>query len=285
MRFLQNGDTIRLSAKGENTMEEQQEYNRRGNQLVRFKHVKGKLDICRGTVHDYCEIYLLLDGHVEYVNRRIRRQIMPGQLVLVPGGEYHQFVVKEPSAVYERCILDVYPWLFDDDTLAEAIRDKEVLTLPADHRILGNFQYLKDGLQTYDREDYSHVLSAVATDIILLIKQMTDLPDASVREQDPLALQIMEYINENFGRQLSLSDIANRFYISVSTVCHCFRASFGISVKKYLSEKRMVEARQRLRRGEKAQEVCTALGYPNYSTFYRAYKTHFGTAPSEKITL
>ena len=45
-------------------------------------------------------------------------------------------------------------------------------------------------------------------------------------------------------------------------------------------EKRLMLAQQLLRTGAPLAQVCFDVGYQDYSTFSRAYKNHFGRAPS-----
>lgn len=97
-----------------------------------------------------------------------------------------------------------------------------------------------------------------------------------------LSSSIKSYLNENYKNNPSIKEIAEHFFVSVSTACHCFKADFGISIKKYLTEKKMAEARSLIEKGEKPKKVCQNLGYDNYTTFYRNYKKHFGFSPLEK---
>lgn len=255
----------------------------KSNAHANFKYAKGEVDIYTNMFHDCYEIYLLLDGNVEFVNNHSRYTLLPYQLVVIPMGEYHQFIVNDSMDTYERCVINLYPELFHDDTLSAALSGKELLTLPKDHRIIENMLYLKKAMHEYSDADFSHVLSAIATDIVLLVKHLEHATVTTHSQLHPLALQIMNYVNERYQDNISLEDIARHCYISVSSVSHIFKNNFGISIKKYIIEKRMTEAKFCLNQGEKAQEVCHKFGFANYSTFYRAYKEYFGHAPSKRM--
>ena len=148
----------------------------KSNAVANFKYAKGEVDIYTNMFHDCYEIYLLLDGNVEFVNNHSRYTLLPYQLVVIPQGEYHQFIVKDSIDTYERCVINIYPQLFADDTVAAALSGKELLTLPKDHRMIENILYLKQALRDYNEEDFSYVLSAVATDIVLLMKHLMPTP-------------------------------------------------------------------------------------------------------------
>lgn len=249
---------------------------------VNFKYAKGKIDIYGNMFHNYYEVYLFLNGNVDFINDHTHCMVKPYQLVIIPPGEYHQFVVKNDIENYERCVLNIYPELLGAYVLHNALKDKEILNLSHNHRIVENFLYIKDSIQGYNEDDFSYILSAITTDIVFLIKKSKKSLETS-SELDSFALEIINYINENYKENITLTDISNHFFISVSSLCHIFKENFGISIKKYIIEKRMSEANLSIRRGNKPQEVANLFGFSNYSTFYREYKKHFGFSPAETI--
>ncbi len=250
---------------------------------ISFRYTKGKVDIfANKQFHNYYEFYLLLNGNVEFTNDHTRTKLAPNNLVIIPPGEYHRFVVSEDSTdIYKRCVLNVSPELFGGTVLDEALCGKELLFLKPNDRIVENFLYLKNAMTKNNEKDFGFILSAIATDIVFLIKQNTALlENTSSHLLHPLSFQIMDYINQNYKSGITLNDIAKRFFLSVSSVSHIFKNNYGISIKKYITEKRMNQIHICLQNGEKPQEVASDFGFSNYSTFYRSYKGHFGTPPS-----
>ena len=59
-----------------------------------------------------------------------------------------------------------------------------------------------------------------------------------------------------------------------------FKEQTGYTIHSYLTEKRLLRARQLLQQGQPVTEVCYLCGYQDYSTFSRAYRKCFGTSPS-----
>lgn len=250
---------------------------------VSFRWTKGKIDIVKEKqFHRYYELYLLLGGNAQFISDHARQPIVPFQLIIIPPNEYHRFVVAETdTALYERCVLTVDPEFLGDGVLDAALCGKERLTLSPDHRIAQHFLYLKETADAVSEREFRYILSAVVTDTVFLIKQSD--PAAERETQGflhPRSSEIMRYINENYKRDLSLREISQRFYLSVSAVSHIFKKDFGVSIKKYITEKRMNEIRLRLQRGERPTELFQEFGFSGYSTFYRSYKGYFGVPPS-----
>lgn len=254
---------------------------------ISFRFTKGKIDIfLNKQFHPHYEIYLLLCGDVEFINDHTRRRIAPNSVVIIPPGEYHRFTVAEECAdIYERCVLNICTELLSDTVLRDALRGKELLSLTPNDRIIENFMYLKDAMMKNPEKDFEYILSAIATDIVFLIKQSSDSVVNTVNNHlHPISAQIMDYINQNYKSNITLSNIAEHFFLSVSSVSHMFKDEFGLSIKKYIIEKRMNEIRICLQNGKRPQEVSEEFGFSNYSTFYRSYYKTFGMAPSKTKT-
>ena len=253
------------------------------NQFVNYKYAKGKTDIYARMFHEYYEIYLLLHGDVEFVNNHTRQTIKPLQLILIPPGEYHQFIVTNDIDNYERCVINIYPEFFDKDILKAVFNDKSLIQLPQSHRITESFTYLNEAYTKVNKDDFSYILSAVVTDIIFLIKYNTQKNELSAEKLRPISVALINYIDTHYTEALNLNLLSQKFNFSVSSLCHIFKEDFGISIKKYIIQKRMNASNFDLHNGLSPEEVCAKYGFQNYSTFYRAYKAQFGTAPS-KIT-
>lgn len=250
---------------------------------INFRHTKGKIDIfINKQIHRYYEIYFLLNGGVEFINDHARRKIAPNSVVIIPPGEYHRFIVAEEDAdIYERCVLNIYPEFLGGSVLADALYGKELLVLPPDSRIMENVIYLKDSMAKSNQEDFKYILSAVATDIVFLIKQSTNSTQKITREfLNPISIKIMDYINKNYQSVITLQEIADLFSYSVSSVSHIFKNDFGVSIKNFITEKRMNAIHMSLQNGKKPEEISNEFGFSNYSTFYRSYRKHFGFPPS-----
>ena len=248
---------------------------------INFKYAKGKTDIYGRLFHDYYEIFLMTNGSVEFTNSHTKRILSPFQIVLIPPGEYHQFTVTENKENYERFVIDIYPGLTNQGILTHAFDGKEILTLTKSDRIVEHFFYLKDCLENGNREDFPYILDSIATDMVFLIKNIDNAAETSVENFSKLSLIVIDYIDKHFTEDIDLGMLSRKFFCSVSTLCHIFKKEFGISIKKYIIQKRLNAAKMALQQGAKAEEVCMHYGFLNYSSFYRHYKNHFGISPSE----
>lgn len=74
---------------------------------------------------------------------------------------------------------------------------------------------------------------------------------------------------------------AREFFVSKSTIDQLFRKKLGISFYRYLTQSRLIAAKERILEGEALGRICTDVGFADYSTFYRAFRREYGVAPSD----
>lgn len=144
------------------------------------------------------------------------------------------------------------------------------------------------------REILAHASGSGRADPILLrckviellagISEIVDLrepTDESPRIENELILEILQYLNTHYTEDISLSDVADRFYHSKYHVCHLFREQVGITMHDYLVMRRIHLVNDLIRRGDPISEACFSAGFRNYSNFFRLYKKHTGMTPQD----
>lgn len=88
------------------------------------------------------------------------------------------------------------------------------------------------------------------------------------------------YVDRHLGEEISMWDIANHLDLNYSYFSRMFRQAAGSSFSRYVYERRMQEARNRLGRGERVKDVAALVGYQEVKSFSRAFRRRFGVAPS-----
>ena len=248
-----------------------------------FKYAVGATDIYNRTFHDdFYELYFLMKGQVEYVSGNTRAFVEPGQLVIVPPGYYHQFLVMSCIDEYERCVLNIYPSIADENLINSAFDGKEIIYISSDDRIYGNFMYLYNEMNRLSEEDFAYICDSTAVDLIITIKNLKCNSDIDIKAPEPEMQSVMLYINEHYSEELSLEMLAKKIHFSVSSLCHRFKKEFGISINKYIKEKRMDSARRAIRNGIGAMSASEMCGYKSYPAFYRCFTAYYGISPSEE---
>ena len=105
------------------------------------------------------------------------------------------------------------------------------------------------------------------------------LPRPSMTENRRV-LEIMEYLNQNLAEEIDIDQLAEQFFISKFYMMRLFQRETGTTIYSYLTQKRLLKARELMDAGMRATESCYACGFHSYSSFTRAYGKYFGTTPT-----
>lgn len=239
--------------------------------------------------HDFYEVYCFLGGEVEYwVDGRIFR-LAPGDLLLINPLELHRPMVDSESAIYERIVL----WINKDflrETSPELVRcfdpaepNHTNLIHLSSARRSAVMARLEDLVREHHSTEFGSELAArgLFLQFMVELNRMAQRAKAPRSKQgvSPLVAQALAYITEHSAEELSLEQIAHELYVSKYHLSHTFRQEVGVSIYRYIMLRRLLTARQLLSGGMSAGDVCTACGFSDYSSFYRAFKAEYGTSP------
>lgn len=90
----------------------------------------------------------------------------------------------------------------------------------------------------------------------------------------------VDYIDNNYERNLSLRDISKYVFLSQSYFASAFREITGISPIRYLIKARVERAKELLTgTKQKAGDIAIAIGFSNQQRFNEIFKKHTGLTP------
>ena len=92
--------------------------------------------------------------------------------------------------------------------------------------------------------------------------------------------QALQYIEENYTQPITVSEIARCFNVSSSYLSQCFKQETGVGIKRYLSMRRMQQAKHLLLTTDQpVGAVALAVGYDDYRQFSKMFKSFTGITP------
>lgn len=126
------------------------------------------------------------------------------------------------------------------------------------------------------REQY---ISAMLMQILVILSASGN--KQSYSSSSELAAEIADFISDNLerGRFLTLDEIAKAFFVSKFYLCRVFKGYSGTSIHAYINKKRIMMAKEYIENGMSARAASEAVGYQDYSAFYRAYVKVTGKSP------
>ena len=236
--------------------------------------------------HDFYEIYFFLSGRVDYLVEGINYTLNPGDLMLISPMELHRPTVA-PEEAYERVVLWINAEYLRKKTEGTEFLERcfqpghnlfHVSRTPIPElirRLAGEFGGQEGGASLYAEG----LLLQLLAELLRLAAGSGDAAEA--RQSSPLIESVLHYIAEHYREEISLDELAERFYVSKYHLSHLFRQTVGVSVYRYVLLKRLQHARQLLSEGESPGSAGRASGFPEYSGFYRAFRQVYGTSPGE----
>ncbi len=95
-----------------------------------------------------------------------------------------------------------------------------------------------------------------------------------------LIQEIVEYIEENLGEEITLASVSGRFHVSEFHFNRMFRTVAGITLKQYILGRKLSGAMERLgETREKVIDIALDFGFQYPEVFSRAFKKQFGVSP------
>ena len=93
---------------------------------------------------------------------------------------------------------------------------------------------------------------------------------------------MLSFIKENYGKHISLDDIANSAHVSRSECIRCFKNNVGETPVRYLTDLRIESAANMLMMTEKpVNEIAVKCGFDDMSYFSKIFKNKKGVSPSQ----
>ena len=96
--------------------------------------------------------------------------------------------------------------------------------------------------------------------------------------------EILRYADTHLDADLSYGAVAGHFFLSKKTLYKLFRREVGFTLTEYVRGRRVLRAKELLRQGRAATEVALAVGFSEYTVFYRAFLAETGLSPSQYAT-
>lgn len=139
------------------------------------------------------------------------------------------------------------------------------------------------------REDYLTSIQKIS-DLeelkLWFLNRLEEICHSAIQRKDHNSKSIIargkEYIEENYQRDISLTDIAGELHISPHYFSRLFKEKVGMNYIEYLTTIRIAAAKKSLlQSNESIQSICNAAGYSDPNYFSRIFKKYVGMTPTE----
>jgi len=243
-------------------------------------------------MHNSHEIYLLVDGHIQYFVENACYDMTPGSLILFSNREIHK-AINTSNEPFTRLVIHVNPsyirpYCTPSTNLLDCFhrdpgKNNLVLLSQTDHElIISMAKNLEKAIKK--RCLYGSDLTALTTliQILILINQAwRNTGSVKTAPKPHRAQTIMNYIDDHLTEPLSLDSISLALSLDKYYLSHLFKSETESSIFQYIVVKRVALAKELLLKGHTVSEACHLSGFMDYSNFIRTFRQTTGCTPGQ----
>ena len=254
----------------------------------RIRHVNKDVPLTHS--HQYNEIYFLQSGKCNVYIDNETYCLEDGSVLFIPAFKEHTFIYPFTQDI-KRTVLYISTeqlnWYFNKDFKDEINNLFINKHLQLSRKSFSNLSNIFEKIQfeKYSLDNMSELLTkAYFFELIIYlircqrythnINQKTNLSNITIGE-------IVNFIENNYSRQLTLPEIAAQFGISESSLTKKIKIFTNMTFKEYLTKTRIEAAKSLLISSEKSiTEIAYECGYNNSNFFGDVFKKAVGMSPS-----
>lgn len=237
--------------------------------------------------HKEIEILFVLKGSVRVKIRDVSYTVNKDNIILINSYEMHEITPLREDIVILVFQLDPYFYQKYYQGFTEIIFHMNSTTLNKD---TNTYNTIKENLvimmwyrlnkeNTYQIKLLKQSLALV--ELLLRNFKKTMVYDRSHNDRSQRLISIIEYINKNYNKKLTLSTIAEQEYISIHYLSKFFKNRVGIGFNKYLNLFRLNKSMNDLLNSNKMiLEIALDHGFSSVKAYTMLFKETYKETPS-----
>ena len=241
-------------------------------------------------IHDCCEVFFCISGGKNFLIGDRLYDVSDNDIFVINQYEAHK-ITYDHDKKFLRYVFQISPEFVHD--CSTGLSDLSKCFYPHksgfDHRIhLSETQAskLKKSLALLEQDGGfgdDIIKRAIMAEILVDINRAVIMREGNEWNEpshNAVGLAI-DFINNNFENPITLDTVAKASYLSVNQLCRLFSEYCGTTVAKYITSKRITEAKKMLASGKSVTETAIQCGFGDYSGFIRVFKKNVGITPGK----
>ncbi len=238
--------------------------------------------------HREFELHLVKRGVGAYFIRDRRVPFRKNTLVMIPANLTHRFA-PDPGTRVEKYTLIFCPQRCRRMSAAIRRAAASPTALALSEREMTDIEMVLGSMaaECAARKPYrSDALALQLRLLFLLIRRATAGQTAARGSEDKPSHALVTWcataIEKRFAEQLTLRELARESGYSQYHLAHLFKRVTGLSVKQYILQRRIAEARRILleQNGLTVDAVARQVGFSDFALFNRCFKRMTGVSPT-----
>lgn len=241
--------------------------------------------------HPSFEFLLVIQGNITISVEGVSYPIEQGGAMLTPPGLAHHTIIRQDTLRYERMVLYFMPEYLHE-VLSENHLDEEQfrffdrpLLLPSKTINSWLIRSLLERIyfgSTIDGACQKAMIRSTMTEFAIILRHILDEHSIDTPVINATISDAIAYINEHYTEpEFSLEDVVAHTHVSYGHLSRIFKSYTGISIYKYITQKRLEHAELLILHGESILNACFNCGFSDYTCFLKAFKKSYSLSPSE----
>ena len=212
------------------------------------------------SIRNYYLLHYVKSGEGIFISGDTEYKVGAGEVFLIRPGEITKYTADKKNPWH-------YIWIGFDGELANKLDEMESPVFKTDIRV---FEMLMRA------DEYKNMREQYVTSCVhVLLCEIFE--KAAVTDN---VLYIKNYIETHYMSDPRIEELADTVRMNRKYLARIFKERVGKTMREYISECRMKEAKKLLIKGFNVNETAEMLGYSDQSTFSRAYKNYYGNSPT-----
>ncbi len=224
------------------------------------------------SLSSYNEIYFIVTGEVKFNLANKTQVASSGEVVCIPALKMYGYSSDDA---------EVWHLVFAERYLADFYDCYNSMILPY---FLRDVKFNKKALSILKEE----LLSLGATELEKRTALNYFFAKSAVRygvvkkeyESDSQIADIVNFINDNYDKEITLDYLAKEFCISKMVLSRKLSKHLGVDLRRFVSEVRIQafvkQRREKQNDNVSSVELAYRCGFRSYETFYRTYRRYLG---------
>lgn len=246
--------------------------------------------------HSYYEFYFFLEGQVSIEIDGTVYPLKYGDVILIPPGVRHRAQIHSQDTPYRRFVF----WVSKEYCAQLLALSKDYVYLMQCAAVKRNYIFHND-IITFNtiQSKVFQLIEEIHADkfgreakISLCVNDLILHLNRTAYEKEHLKVSggekslyrsLVDYIEENLEKSLTLESLSEQFYVSKYHIAHIFKENAGLSIHQYITKKRLKACGEAIVGNGIIREVYLLYGFGDYSSFYRAFRKEYGISPKEYL--
>lgn len=233
--------------------------------------------------HRSIEIFLVLEGELEFFINNISLPLSAPDFVIVNSNEIHSIEAPKPNTtIVVQIPVGCFAGYLGEDDYAVFSRQSEEENLELVRLIVQIYKAYRQRGYAYELKVHSLFLELLYLLVTVFMKKEEDQGNIRKKRHLDKLSRITSYMKKHYNQNITLESVAEEFGFSPTYLSRMFKRYANVSYKTYLLNLRTEYGlREMMNTAHSLSDVAMNNGFPDSRAFAKAFSKRYGCLPSE----